>query len=325
MSFIVVFIIIIILIITNKKNQIVKRAKKYIGQEETTANKAFKNAMFEKEMREIQWYSGAEWCAFFARKIWLDVLKGKRKETAEKLLSGSSQQTYMNFANDKSGLFKVDMIPRKGSIIVWQSQKDKTRGHVGIVKSVFGDKFYTIEGNTNVNGSPGIVARKKYSIKDELNKQTATGLKLRGFISPKKAIFKKSLKGLNGNINDRIINFVERSQRDKQYNGRILLSYVNDNLSKKIKAVTGYELKGDDIYFYANDVRHIFKSHPETRKEDFTLLPDILERPNLVIRSYDKYGKERIRIIKKYDSEHILILEINLFADYLRIITMFTN
>jgi hypothetical protein len=171
-------LIVIFIFVLSKKRNAVSVAKKFLGQEETSPNKGFKDKGFESLMKNAGWYVGAQWCAFFARLIWLKSLKGKRLEVANKLLSGSSQQTYLNFKNDNSGLFKTSQTPKVGSIVIWQSTKDSARGHAGIVKKVTANGFETIEGNSNTDGSPGKVANLVYK-----TGQYPKYLKLRGFIN----------------------------------------------------------------------------------------------------------------------------------------------
>ncbi len=169
--------VVLIIVIVRKKNP-VSTAKKFLGQEETSPNKGFKDKGFESLMKNAGWYVGAQWCAFFARLTWLKSLKGKRLEIANKLLSGSSQQTFLDFKNDSSGLFRVSQTPKVGSIVIWQSTKDSARGHAGIVKKVTANGFETIEGNSNTDGSPGKVARLVHRFD-----KSPSGLKLRGFIN----------------------------------------------------------------------------------------------------------------------------------------------
>lgn len=125
-------------------------------------------------MKWAGWYTGAEWCAFFARLVWLKSLPEKYRTIAKKHLSGSSQQTYVNFANDKSGLFRVSKTPKPGSIVIWQSNTNKAKGHAGIVESVNPLSFTVIEGNRG-----DAVTRVTYK-KTNPNMQSAV---LRGFIN----------------------------------------------------------------------------------------------------------------------------------------------
>lgn len=154
-------------------NRIVTTAKSYVGQKEISPNTGFTNTFFTNEMKWAGWYSGAEWCTFFARLVWLKSLDEKRASVAKKLLSGSSQQTYTNFANDKSGLFKVSNTPTPGAIVIWQSNTNKAKGHAGVVESVSPLSFTVIEGNRG-----DAVSRIKY---DKSNPNMSSA-KLRGFI-----------------------------------------------------------------------------------------------------------------------------------------------
>jgi len=144
-------LIIIILIYANSwRNRIVRRARKYIGNEEKAGNSGFVNPKFEEKMKAAGWSSGAQWCAYFVRLVYLESLHGKYKEAAKNLISGSSQMTWKKFNSDTSGLFEISDKPKRGAIVIWQSKTDTTKGHVGIVNSVINkDYFETIEGNSN--------------------------------------------------------------------------------------------------------------------------------------------------------------------------------
>jgi len=171
---IIVFVVIIYFL---SRNKISSTARRFLGQEETGSNKAFKSSRFEKLMKSAGWYSGAQWCAFFAKMVVLKSLSGQKKELAQKLLSGSTQMTWSNFKNDKSGLFKISDKPKKGAVIIWQSLNNSAKGHTGIVSKVTSKGYEVIEGNSNYGGHSGIVKKLSYRF-DENPK----GLKLKGFI-----------------------------------------------------------------------------------------------------------------------------------------------
>jgi len=175
-----VFVILIALIwfAVRQKNKVVSIAQKFLGKEETHANKGFKDKNFEKDMKQAGWFVGGEWCAFFAKMIMLKSLKGDKRKLAQKLMSGSSQMTFNNFK--KSASQYISDKPKTGAIVVWQSQSNKNKGHVGIVKKVFTGGFETIEGNVNENGSPGIVTQRRYNTVKSYN---SNNLRLRGFIN----------------------------------------------------------------------------------------------------------------------------------------------
>ncbi len=172
-----IYIAIVLLLVSSilvaRYSKIASIAKSFIGTRETSPNLGFASSAFEKEMKNAGWYSGAEWCAFFSRLVWLKALTGKKREIAKKHLSGSSQRTYVNFENDKSGYFKTSKKPTKGSIVIWQSNKNKAKGHAGIVSNVSLNSFTVIEGNR------GDAVTKITYKKSNPNLKTAT---LRGFI-----------------------------------------------------------------------------------------------------------------------------------------------
>jgi hypothetical protein len=164
-------------------SRIVMVAKKYIGEREIEPNQGFVNKSFEKIMYQLgQWRPSYEWCACFARLIWLLVLTGRKREIANRLLSPSSQLTFANFAADKSGLFEVSPDkPKPGAIVIWQSRAQPHKGHAGIFITKLGKDFITIEGNQGQK-----VSICKYS--PEKMQNPTQILKLRGFINLKSII-----------------------------------------------------------------------------------------------------------------------------------------
>ena len=181
-------------LIWRNRRGIIRIASKYEGLQEISGNMGFKDKYLETEMRAIGWTPGAEWCAFFVKMAMLKTLVkiplfNKRRNVAEKLLHGSSQQTFINFQNDKSGLWEISTDkPKAGAIVIWQQLGNAAKGHAGIVIKVNGDNFETMEGNVNLSSknipSDGEVSHRKYSIAKELN-GNSWGCKLRGFINPK--------------------------------------------------------------------------------------------------------------------------------------------
>jgi hypothetical protein len=158
-------------------------AKQFVGEEETNANQAFKNKDFEAKMRGAGWYSGAQWCAFFVKMVFQNTLDAEGVLVAKNLISGSTQTTFSNFSDITNAYFEVSQTPKVDGIVIWQNVADKSTGHTGIVTSVSGDTFKTIEGNSNANGSQGIVNEGSYSLSAE--RAGRNGKKIRGFINLK--------------------------------------------------------------------------------------------------------------------------------------------
>lgn len=164
------------------KNKIVEIAESYIGQEEKIKNSGFKNSWFEKLMRGVGFYTGAPWCAFFAKLVW------KEAGVDHSLISGSVRQTMLNAT--KAGNWHT--YPVEGAIVVWMTFKNgkpKRTGHVGILVGpqqlmVTNSFIYkTIEGNTNKSGSR---EGTDVLLKVRATNWTETdGLRLMGFIHPK--------------------------------------------------------------------------------------------------------------------------------------------
>lgn len=181
---VILAIIIIAFLIYWKRQKVVAYAKSFVGQDEISGNLGFEDPEFQKKMSEAGWRKGDSWCVFFAKMIWLNKYKAD-KELIDKLIVGNSQVTYDNVSKDTSGKFIVAETPKKGDIVIWakvSGGKPTGMGHAGIVKSVDGDKFVSIEGNTTgeENSREGVtVAEKNRSLAE---KDKTNGLRLRGFI-----------------------------------------------------------------------------------------------------------------------------------------------
>ncbi len=168
------------------RDEIIKTAKSFVGQEETANNSGFKDKTFQAAMTNVGWRSGYSWCVFFTKLVWQKSLKNDTiRALAMKLISGNSQVTLANFTKDKSGKFIVSDTATVGAIVIYQEFTNgvgTSSGHAGIVTAVFPDYFETIEGNTNNNGG-----REGYIVAAKKRKFTAravtNGLRLRKFIT----------------------------------------------------------------------------------------------------------------------------------------------
>ena len=86
-----------------KSEEIVKIAKKYIGQTETQNNSGFNDKLFEQRMKDTGWIKGASWCSFFCELVWKEAYVGTPIfNEIEKLFSGSATATFKNFDLTKS-------------------------------------------------------------------------------------------------------------------------------------------------------------------------------------------------------------------------------
>ncbi len=135
---------------TSVGRKIIRIAKGFIGQHETGTNTGFVNPVFEQMMKQLGgWYSGAEWCMAFARMVWLIALRGKKRLIASRLLNPSTQQSFVNVQRDNSGLLHISSKPKPGSIIIWRSRNQPSKGHAGIYIGKIAGKYFFIEGNKN--------------------------------------------------------------------------------------------------------------------------------------------------------------------------------
>ena len=54
----------------SRAERIIGIAKGYLGQKEVPGNKGFQDKDFEKKMRQVGFYTGAPWCAFFVKLVY---------------------------------------------------------------------------------------------------------------------------------------------------------------------------------------------------------------------------------------------------------------
>lgn len=121
-----------------------------------TANAGTAN--YTKYWRDIKpEYQGQPWCAAFV--TWC-FEKAFGQAVAKKLLKHYPYVYCPTMAN----LFKLNANPKKGDIVIFY--RNGTFAHTGIVTSVSGDYFTTIEGNTSggsmIIANGGSVCRKGY-------------------------------------------------------------------------------------------------------------------------------------------------------------------
>jgi len=161
-----------------------------IGQEEIKGNMGFKDAQFDRDMRELgRFQNGWAWCVCFCEKIWkqsfrdFNIDKGIYNEMA-KLVTAGAVKTFRNFT--KADGWVVSKTPVVGAIVIWQKYKGgkgTTSGHAGIVIEIHDYYIVVVEGNTNkAGGREGIGVFEK---KRKFNFESTSGLRMLGFIHPK--------------------------------------------------------------------------------------------------------------------------------------------
>jgi hypothetical protein len=161
-------------------------ADKWVGVKEIGFNKAFSNDVFQNMLRNVGWKSGEAWCMYFAKAIHFEVYKDKPQIQAniKKILSGSTQRSFVDAQNDKTGTYTTATNPKTGDIAIWQSQSDKSKGHAGVVAKVNNNgTIETIEGNTSdKNVSEGDLVAKKIRKSGVGQGISGSALVLRGYI-----------------------------------------------------------------------------------------------------------------------------------------------
>jgi hypothetical protein len=132
--------------------EIVALALSKVGQREKSGNSGFWDAVFEKWMRLGGWFTGAAWCAFFARNIWMEVYKDCPKTLAaiKKTLGGGTLRSWDLARRPDSG-FKTGETYKPGAIAYMKFSR--STGHAYIVLSGrSGTTYDTAEGNSNSKG-----------------------------------------------------------------------------------------------------------------------------------------------------------------------------
>lgn len=163
--------------------EVVSVAESHVGTQEIEGNMGWRDEKFFDMMKETGWKMSQAWCAYFTELVWTAVYdKEGYAEVFDMLFSGSAQKTFRKFRDHG---WPVGRVPEIGAVVIWKfikNGKASWTGHAGIVID-FDDKYiYTVEGNTNDDGSRdgGVVAKKrrKYAYK------VSNGLELYGFVYP---------------------------------------------------------------------------------------------------------------------------------------------
>ena len=135
----------------------------FINVEEIGNNQGWTNKVFQEMMKEVGWKTGESWCMYFVKAVFINAYP-KKQNAIEKALSPSTQTSWKNAA-DSSNVFKRVDSPKPGDIVIWQSTKNASLGHTGIVwKKEMGDTWTTIEGNSSLDGAregQGVVKGKR--------------------------------------------------------------------------------------------------------------------------------------------------------------------
>lgn len=163
-------------------DKIIVAAKSYVGQQEIQPNKGFQDPSFETKMRARGWEAPQPWCGYFAKQCWVDAYADNVDflATVKKLSNGGALTTLADWKASEPQ--QVGHIPVPGALVIFE-EGNGPNGHVGVVISVQGNIYATIEGNTNTDGSRDgyEVAQKTHDITRPFN---PNGLNLVAFIHP---------------------------------------------------------------------------------------------------------------------------------------------
>ena len=164
--------------------QILKVAKSFVGKSEKPGNTGFHDAVFEKKMRAIGFYTGAPWCAFTGELIWHDafsVIESHSLALVAKYFSGNAVETFNKFQRSKE--FRTSKtVPKLGAVVIW-AHGEGPSGHLGIVTAIKdATNFTATEGNGSAAGSrEGTLVVEKGRI---VGAPKGKGLNLVGFVYP---------------------------------------------------------------------------------------------------------------------------------------------
>lgn len=167
--------------------KIIQIARSYIGQTEVLGNKGFTDPGLLSKMKIAGWQPGYAWCALLAEIIWKESIGDADPlfPVLDHLFSASSLSTYYNFAH--SAQFTVSQIPIPAALIIWKHGTDpkKWEGHTGIVTTIDGTGFNSVEGNTSgtdPNIREGYIVAEKHHVLGLKPKPTT--LNIVGFVYP---------------------------------------------------------------------------------------------------------------------------------------------
>lgn len=160
-------------------------SNKWVGIKEVGNNAGFSSSVFEQMMKNVGWKSSDQWCMYFAKAIHYESYKDNPKvqEKIKKILTGSTQESFVNAKNDKTGTYTTSTTPKVGDLLIWQRSDIKTRGHVGVVTAIKDGMVETIEGNTDDKDlSNGQYVAKKLQKSAVGSKMPNSSLVVRGYI-----------------------------------------------------------------------------------------------------------------------------------------------
>ena len=112
------------------------------------------------------------------------MLVWKEDNQSLELLSASSKKLIEKATKAKNWHSE----PKEGAAVVWatfKGGKRQTTGHIGVVTSVDGTVYKTVEGNTtDKGGRDGVIVAERTRVLSKESWQTSNGLRLMGFVYP---------------------------------------------------------------------------------------------------------------------------------------------
>lgn len=160
-------------------------------------------------------YQGQPWCACFV--TWCFV-QAFGKDKAAQLLK---HYPYV-YCPTMSGLFKLYANPQRGDIVIFKNNGTFT--HTGIVTSVNGDYFTTVEGNTS--GGSAIIANGGGVCKKGYYNRNLPGTK---FCRPEYSLVEED-ELMNKEYEELKAEIAELKAAVDELNGKMIYNYVDNNM-----------------------------------------------------------------------------------------------
>jgi len=208
----------------------------------SVGNLGFENENFNKMMKKYAGYSsdsiskladdqireGLAWCAAFAKTTYSGIFSSLPDvwSKIKNVFSFNAQETLANAG--KSGYFELSKTnPKPGALVAWGKDKSVDNledfmkqnsfgsGHLGLVDSVAGGKFTTVEGNTGTDGEgrEGVKVSRNTFPNSMGTFDKGKSLKFIGFANPKFDELLASIKNSNEPMSQKMDKFIPDSYK----------------------------------------------------------------------------------------------------------------
>lgn len=135
--------------------------------------------------------------------------------------------------------------------------------------------------------------------------------------NPLVEIFEEKTNKANVNLNEQ----VENALTNKNSTNKTYLGKVKDNISSKIKKITGINVDNRRHVLTDYDIRHMLKQHGNPKienekgqiaitKNDINKIPEILNNPDYITNGTNNKVGQTVRYIKEYSDNNTYVVEV---------------